>query len=1012
MTYLRSHLALGILAFATQWTSAAVVTIGPHHFTIPDGFTIELVAGSQVVPRPVSASLDDQGRLYVTDSSGSNINPEEQLKDPKGRILRLEDTDGDGKYDKVVVFAERVMFPQGCLWHQGAVYVAGPPSIWRFRDTNGDGMADEREEWFKGGTLTRCANDIHGPYLGPDGYIYWTKGAFAEQTHARPGKKTIHDRAAHIYRSRPDGSDLDVVMSGGMDNPVEVAFTAEGEPIFTSTFIDFSQPGFRDGIGHAVYGGVFGKQNDVLEDGRVVRTSPEVFHPFVQLGAGAACGLCRYQGAELGAEFRDNLFATTFNLHKVTRHRLQAQGASFSSINSDFVVSDNPDFHPTDVMEDVDGSLLIVDTGGWYKVCCPSSQLAKADVLGGIYRVRRQGTILRRDAARLTAALPSGVKALAALAAQNPPSDRTLPAVWGLFRDGSEAALAELKKGIRHADPSVRRASAKALALSGKSSGVDWIALLANPDPAMRRIAAEQFARNGSKKSAAVVAGLLKLAATAKDDVVLEHEAIYALTQIGDVAALRTLGLKASDPAMQRAACIALDQGEGHDLKATDAGMFLTASDSRLRSVARWIARRHPDWADALVDTFRARLLDSKIPAAEKAEWENELGLLVRSPSGQMLLETLIREGGAREQTRLAALQAVASAQLNPAPKSWAAAVASVLPGLHAAPLVEAALKAAKLWSAQPEIASALAQVASDATQPAAIRLQALAASPKGGHRSDAELELIEASLPSSRPVLERSLAAEAISKSSLSAAQLNRVAGWIASAGPLELPKLLGAFDVGGDESMGERLLEALKHATAGSTLRAEVLMPHLKNFPPSVQAGAEKLLDSWHQDVAEQRARLDSVLNELKALKGDVRRGQSVFNNPKAACITCHSIGYQGGHVGPDLTKISEVRAERDLLEAILYPSASFVRSFEPMMVSTRDGEMHTGILKEDSTAESLHLVTGPGVELRLAASQVQEVRPGSVSIMPAGLDQQLSRQELADLLVFLRNTRWGAE
>src|SRR3989454_12843344 len=285
-------------------TAAAISLVPPLAFagefkfpgqtlTVPPGFVVELVAGPPLVERPVSASFDEQGRLYVTDSSGSNEKPEKQLANPPHRVLRLEDTDGDGRFDKSVVFADKVMFPQGCLWHEGAVYVAGPPSIWRFTDTDGDGVADKREEWFNGGTLTGCANDIHGPYLGPDGYLYWTKGAFAEQTHTLGNGRTLNDRAAHIYRARADGSDLEVIMSGGMDNPVEVAFTPEGEAIFTSTFIDFSQPGDRDGIAHAVYGGVFGQRNDGLEDGCVKRAARGLLHPFYQAGNAAECGLSR-----------------------------------------------------------------------------------------------------------------------------------------------------------------------------------------------------------------------------------------------------------------------------------------------------------------------------------------------------------------------------------------------------------------------------------------------------------------------------------------------------------------------------------------------------------------------------------------------------------------------------------------------------------------------------------------------------------------------------------------------
>ena len=96
-----------------------------------------------------------------------------------------------------------MMLPEGTMWLDGSLYVAAPPSIWKLTDTNGDGVADQREEWFRGETLTSCANDLHGPYLGIDGWIYWTKGAFAQQTYERIGQPALVTRAAHIFRRRP-----------------------------------------------------------------------------------------------------------------------------------------------------------------------------------------------------------------------------------------------------------------------------------------------------------------------------------------------------------------------------------------------------------------------------------------------------------------------------------------------------------------------------------------------------------------------------------------------------------------------------------------------------------------------------------------------------------------------------------------------------------------------------------------------------------------------------------------
>src|SRR6185503_17514568 len=116
-----------------------------------------------------------------------------------------------------------------------------------------------------------------------------------------------------------------------------------------------------------------------------------------QLGAAAPTGLARYASGIFGTGYKDNLFVAQFNRQKVSRHVLLPSGATFTTRDTDFVTSSNRDFHPTDVLEDADGSLLVIDTGAWYKLCCPTSQLAKPDVLGGIYRVTRRGAAGPRD---------------------------------------------------------------------------------------------------------------------------------------------------------------------------------------------------------------------------------------------------------------------------------------------------------------------------------------------------------------------------------------------------------------------------------------------------------------------------------------------------------------------------------------------------------------------------------------------------------------------------------------
>src|SRR6185369_9931693 len=234
-------------------------------FTLPDGFEMEQIAGPPLVDRPISASFDEGGRLYVTDSSGSNDKVEKQEQEKPHRVMRLEAADDRGHFNKSALFADHLMFPEGCLWLDGSLYVSAPPSIWKLTDTNSDGVADVRIEWFKGKTLTGCANDLHGPYAGPDGWIYWCKGAFAKQTYARPGKAPLVTRAAHIFRCRPDGTGVEPVMTGGMDNPVGLAWSPEGELFLSGTFFQHPAGGKRDGLIHAIYGGVYGKVHDVLD---------------------------------------------------------------------------------------------------------------------------------------------------------------------------------------------------------------------------------------------------------------------------------------------------------------------------------------------------------------------------------------------------------------------------------------------------------------------------------------------------------------------------------------------------------------------------------------------------------------------------------------------------------------------------------------------------------------------------------------------------------------------------
>lgn len=1018
------------------WTSlgllvaVAVLRAGevPQHIRVPEGFIVEQVAVPPLVTHPMMASFDDQGRLYVADAAGVNLEAEELLRDLPNRMLRLEDTDGDGRFDRQTVFADKLTFPMGSLWYRGAVYVASPPSIWKLIDTNDDGVADVREEFVSKFGFIGNAADIHGCFLGPEGRIYWCDGRHGHEFVDDQGRTISKGKAARIFSCRLDGGQVEAYCGGGMDNPVEVAFSRTGELFGTMTF--YNPDDVRhDALVHYLYGGVYPRKHEVVRE--FARTG-DFLPPLVLYDTVAPAGLCRYESGVFGEDYRDNLFSVHFNTHRLWRHRVERAGATFQARDEEFLVSTDNDFHLTDVLEDADGSLLVIDTGGWFRHGCPTSQVAKPEILGAIYRIRRTGVAGPPDprglalaweqasvnelAARLADPRPAvneravdelarrGAEAVPTLAAKLDDSaalgEAQLQVVWALARGDLPAGRAVLRRALDHPLAAVRLAAARTL---GTARDVEALAALlprlADEDRAVRREAATALGRLG--QSAAVPA---LLAALAEDPPRSEEHAIlFALIELQAPDATRG-GLSAQHPLVQRGALIALDQMRDSPLTADDMAPLLDAAEPALRQAALAVLERRPEWSAALSQQLVAWLAADRLDPADEPALAGALAAFASQAALRGAVAERLLDPATPDNLRRLLFDAIASGEPRPLPGEWQHALA------HALAADSAELVSGALWAVRglPREAfrDELARVALRTDLDPRDRLLAWTLVGQGGGALDAAgFDLLLATASRDEGSEQRLAAAEALGQAALTEVQRRRLLPLLGQAGPLELGRMLRGFsriDAGpARRGWAAELTQVLTEAPAMAALAREDRealraawgdeAPALFRESPAATSPATELLAS--------------LLASLPP--GNPQRGREVFFSPQAACAGCHRIGGDGGAIGPDLSTIGRIRVRRDLVESIALPSASLARGYESYAASTRDGLVHTGVLARE-TATAIYLRTARRDEIRLAREEVESLSPSPLSVMPEGLDRVLGPESLADLVSYLESLR----
>lgn len=996
---------------------------GPQTVQVPEGYSVEMVAGPDLVDYPMFGIVEETGKLFLFESTGNVYDKsEDAIKDPKFRINMLEDIDGDGTYDRSTIYADKIGFPQGGVFYKGSLYASSAPDLLKLTDTDGDGVADQREVLLSGWILNVNANSLVGPSLGPDGWLYMTSAIMGFDVESQEGVR-LKGETSRVWRVRPDGSGLEWVSAGGMNNPVELTFTEAGEPIGTMTYFTNPKAGQRDALIYWTEGGVYPKPNDNITRDKLPRTG-ELLPVIAKYSRVSPAGIHRYRHTTLGEDLKDNLFSAQFNTHRVLRHKVFREGASFRVEDDVFFWKEDEDFHPTDVFEDADGSLLVINTGGWFIKGCPLSQVSKPELEGAVYRIRRNGATKTEDAYgnrvpwsslqplelashledprpfvrdRAIQALvdrgATAIEPLAKLLRTSPSADTRTKAVFALYRIGTSEALALVREALNDKDLQVRVAAARSVGLARDAKAVDKLMeLVRNDDPAARRQAATALGQIRDERAAET----LLAAAEGNNDRFVEHAIIYALISI-DKPQRIVHGLKHPSDEVQKVALIALDQMPGNQLHAEQLTPFLQGGDPELKKTALWVASRHPEWSADLSRFIRNRFGGGPLNEEETAMY----GEMLASFCGESGMQKFITDQmkTATSQVRILLLNAMAACDMKELPAAWIRTIGEQLKAGD--PAVQAAALQLIRSRIITSLTEPLTQLADNPQMDPGLRMQAVGALlVSEPELTRQQFDFLFDQLQAGNQAPLRQQAATVLSQAELSEQQLLQIATeYLPQADAFITPRLMPVFEGATNSDVGQALARTLANSPILDSFDEEAIRAIFSGYPSDIQPQVAELIARLKEVKSKRLERLQAM--EQRIPDGDLERGRALFFG-KAACSTCHTVGPEGGHFGPDLTSIQRDRSAHDLLEAIVYPGVTFVREYESYRVRTGTSE-YTGIIRQQNP-EWIELHTAPETTVRIARNEIVSLEPTDVSMMPQGLDQLLTDQEMSDLMVFL--------
>jgi putative heme-binding domain-containing protein len=654
-------------------------------------------------------------------------------------------------------------------------------------------------------------------------------------------------------------------------------------------------------------------------------------------------------------------------------------------------------------------------------------RVAKPEVQGGIFRIRKTGASRPNDAwgkkLALSTQSPQTLlkyltdariavrdNAMAQLiqrgnAAVNP-LQSVLPtlkdeevrasAVFALSRINTPVAWNGVQKALTDKSSTVRTAATRALGLKKEGKVVDkLIALVQNDALPVRRQAATALGQIGDQKA---VPALLNAAANNTDRFV-SHAIIHSLILLKNTDLL-VKALESPSSKSRVAALIALDQMDGAPLQKNHLAAALAARDTEFQKTGIWVASHHPEWSDVVIGFLEKKLKDGTLSDADAGSVRELMLTFIKETSLQNFVVSQLANPATTSARKVLLLEVMAKCSLKKLPDSWIAEIGNQLQSNDDAVL---SLGLGLIESRRIKALNQhLDQIVQAEKTPVGFRLKALSARIMSSPGlSDNEFQLLLKYLGSEFDSPVRQQAVRLLNYAELTNDQLLVIARTqIGKTDAFLLPPLLSAFEGNRDERVGQELITALQSVSGRlDNLPEQDFQNLLKPFPASVQTQAAPLLVKLKSLHAERLAHLQKMEAELKG--GDVGEGRKLFYG-KASCYSCHAVGSEGGRFGPDLTNIGEIRSQHDILEAIVYPSASFAREYETFRVVTKTAS-YVGIIKEQ-LPESIVIELGPAPGLRIARSEITAIEPQTLSMMPPGLDQQLKPAEMAHLIAFL--------